>query len=118
MEIETTTLETGVVRVKVGGRLDMDAALKLEDPFTFKVATSKAPVVVDMSTVDFIASIGMRLLLKNAKAQQGRGGKLVLYNPMPLVREALDQSRGSAEIIPIHVDFDAACSDALAGMAT
>jgi anti-sigma B factor antagonist len=117
MEFETTTLETGVVRVKVGGRLDMDAALKLENPFTYRIATVKAPVVVDMSTVDFIASIGMRLLLKNAKAQQGRGGKLVLYNPMPLVREALTIA-GIAEIIPIHEDFDAACSDALAGMAT
>lgn len=116
MKFETTTLETGVIRVSVAGRLDMDAALELDLPFTFKVATSKAPVVVDMSTVDFIASIGMRLLLKNARAQQGRGGKLVLYNPMPLVLEALTIA-GIAEIIPIHGDFEAACSDALAGMA-
>jgi hypothetical protein len=36
---------------------------------------------------------------------------------MPLVREALTVA-GIAEIIPIHDDFDAACSDALAGMAT
>jgi anti-anti-sigma factor len=117
MEFETSTLDTGVVRVKVGGRLDMDAALKLENPFTFKVATVKAPVVVDISTVDFIASIAMRLLLKNARAQQGRGGRLVLYRPTPLVREALTVA-GIADLIPIHDDFDTACSDALAGMAT
>jgi anti-anti-sigma factor len=117
MEFETSTLDTGVVRVKVGGRLDMEAAIKLENPFTFNVATVKAPVVVDMSTVDFIASIGMRLLLKNARAQQGRGGKLVLYRPTPLVREALTVA-GIADLIPIHDDFEAACTDALAGMAT
>jgi anti-anti-sigma factor len=83
MQFEVSTLGTGVVLVKIEGRLDMEAALKLENPFTFKVATVKLPVVVDMSAVDFIASIGMRLLLKNAKAQQGRGGRLVLYKPMP-----------------------------------
>ena len=71
---------------------------------------------VNPTTVDFIASIAMRLLLKYAKAQLGRGGKLVLYRPTPLVREALTVA-GIADIIPIHDDFDSACSDALAGMA-
>jgi len=115
MNFDVVTLETGVVKVTVDGRLDMDAAIKLENPFTFQVATIKAPVVVDMSAVDFIASIGMRLLLKNAKALQGRGGKMVLYHPMPFVREAL-RVAGFETLIPMHDDFEAACSDALAGM--
>ena len=114
MEFETSTLDTGVVQVKMGGRFDMDAALKIENPFTFTISSEKAPVVGDMSTVDFIASIGMRLLLKNAKAQSGRGGKLVLYKPTALVREALTMA-GISELIPIHDDFNAACTDALAG---
>jgi anti-sigma B factor antagonist len=114
MQFEVATLETGVVRVTIGGRLDMDAAIKLENPFTFRVATTKAPVVVDLSAVDFIASIAMRLLLKNARAQQGRGGKLVLYKPTALVREALTTA-GIATIIPMHDDFEVACQDALAG---
>ena len=114
MQFEIVTLDQGVVRVTINGRLDMDAALKLENPFTFQVATVKAPVVVDMSAVDFIASIAMRLLLKNAKAQQGRGGKLVLFRPTPFVREALTVA-GIASMIPMYDDFDAACEDALAG---
>ena len=114
MQFEVSTLDGGIVRVAIGGRLDMDAAIKLENPFTFQVATVKAPVVVDMTAVEFIASIAMRLLLKNAKAQQGRGGKLVLYNPTPVVREALTVS-GIATIIPMYDDFDAACQNALAG---
>ena len=116
MTFNFSTLETGVVRVVIDGRFDMDAALKLENPFTFNIATAKAPVVVDMSAVDFIASIAMRLLLKNARAQQGRGGKLVLYKPTPLVREALTTA-GISTMIPMYDDFDAACQDALAGSA-
>jgi anti-sigma B factor antagonist len=114
MHFEFSTLDTGVVRVVIQGRFDMDAAIKLENPFTFNIATVKAPVVVDMSAVDFIASIAMRLLLKNAKAQMGRGGKLVLYKPTPLVREALTTA-GIATIIPMYDDFDTACQDALGG---
>jgi anti-anti-sigma factor len=116
MKFDVVTLGSGVVKVTVDGRLDMDAAIKLENPFTFQVATVKAPVVVDLSTVDFIASIGMRLLLKNAQALAGRGGKMVLYHPRPLVREAL-RVAGFEALIPMHDDFDAACSDALAGVA-
>jgi anti-anti-sigma factor len=108
-------MDQGVVRVTLGGRLDMEAALKLEDPFTFQVATQKAPVVVDMSAVDFVASIGLRLLLKNAKAQQGRGGKLVLYKPSQTVREVLMGS-GISTIIPVYDDLEQACQGALTGM--
>lgn len=115
MQFDVSTLNQGVVRVTLGGRLDLDAALKLEDPFTFQISTQKAPVVVDLSAVDFIASIAMRILVKNAKAQQNRGGKLVLYKPTGLVREALTIS-GITTIIPVFDDFEAACQDALAGM--
>ncbi len=115
MQFEALTLNTGVIQVKIGGRLDMENTTRLEDPFTFQVATKRAPVVVDMSAVEFIASIAMRLLLKNAKALQNRGGRLVLYRPVPLVREALTIT-GIGNLIPIHDDFEAACQDAMAGL--
>ena len=116
MQLEATTLESGVLHVKLTGRLDMEGTGKVENPFTFRVASQKAAVVVDMAAVDFIASIGMRLLLKNAKAQQSRGGKLVLYKPAPLVREALTMA-GIGSLIPMHDDFEAASREALAGIA-
>jgi anti-sigma B factor antagonist len=112
MQFEAKTLDSGVLHVTLAGRLDMEAAVKLENPFTFRVASQKAPVVVDLAAVDFIASIGFRLLLKNAKAQQARGGKLVLCQPAPLVREALVMA-GIGSLIPIHEDFEAACREAL-----
>jgi anti-sigma B factor antagonist len=115
MQFEISTTDQGVVRVTLGGRLDLEATLKLEDPFTFQIATQRAPVVVDLSAVDFVASIGLRLLVKNAKAQQGRGGKLVLYKPTELVRETLTGS-GIAAIIPVYDDLEEACQGALTGM--
>jgi len=116
MQFETSTLDTGVLRVTVGGRLDMDTTAKLESAFASQVAPRRAPRVVDISAVEFIASIAMRMLLRNAKVQQTRGGKLVLYKPTPLVREALTMA-GMGNLIPMHDDLESACRDALAGTA-
>jgi anti-anti-sigma factor len=117
MELEVQNLESGVLLVKLGPRLDLEASTKLENPFTFRVACAKAAVVVDLSSVEFIASIGIRLLLRNAKAQQNRGGKLVLYKPTPMVREVLTMT-GVGSVIAVHDDFDEACRDALAGLSS
>ncbi len=116
MQLDISTLEQGVVCVKLNGRLDVDATLQIDNPFTFRVATIKQPVVVDLSQVEFIASLAMRMLVKSAKALDNRGGKLVLASPTAQVREALTVS-GIATIIPMADDLAQACKLALGGMA-
>jgi len=56
-----------------------------------------------MGGVDFIASIGMRLLLTCAKAKKSRGGIFILANLQPFVKEALETS-GINTLIPITTD--------------
>lgn len=51
----------------------------------------------------------MRLLLSNARAQSQRGGLMVLYNPQPLVKDAL-VTAGFEQLIPMFDEFDAACA--------
>ena len=61
----------------------------------------------DMSKVSFLASIGMRTLLSCAKAASARGGKMVLFNPQPMVKDVLETS-GVASLIPMTDDLAAA----------
>jgi anti-anti-sigma factor len=75
--------------------------------FTALAATRKAAVLVDLSEVNFIASIGMRTLTSSAKAQANRGGKIVLYNAQPMVREALETA-GINQVIPLFDDLNSA----------
>lgn len=110
MHFEITKLDSGVTKVVLAGRMDMEGSVKLENPFTFQLATQKAAIVVDMSGVDFIASIGIRLVIRTAKAQLNRGGKLVIFTPPNLVREALTMA-GVDQLVPMHTDFEAACKD-------
>ncbi|MFZ1397603.1 MAG: STAS domain-containing protein [Candidatus Promineifilaceae bacterium] len=108
MELSITDRNDGILHLVLSGRLDIAGTGEIESKFTFQTATKKTAVLVDLSEVTFIASIGMRLLLSNARAQKQRGGLLVLYNPQPLVKDALITA-GFEQLIPMFDDFDAAC---------
>ncbi|HIK14684.1 MAG TPA: STAS domain-containing protein [Leptolyngbyaceae cyanobacterium M33_DOE_097] len=110
MQFEVSNLDNGIKLVKLVGRLDLKGTNEIDNPFSFAVGSGKAPTIVDMSEVEFLASIGMRLLISNARALSNRRSKLVLLKPTPEVREAL-ATVGFDELIPIYDDFDSACED-------
>lgn len=107
MELEIAELPSGVKQLSLYGRLDIQGANAIDNRFAFAVTTSKAPVLVDLSGVEFIASIGIRLLLQNAKSLKSRGGRLALYKPQPLVAEALTTA-GIDLLIPVYEDLESA----------
>ena len=76
-------------------------------------ATRKLLAVVYMSEVSFLASIGIRTLVVNARAQSQRGGSMALVNPQPVVAEVLKMA-GIDTIIPVYPDVDSACSALMA----
>jgi anti-sigma B factor antagonist len=109
MELAVTRRDDGILHLLLSGRLDIAGTGEVENKFTFQSSTQKAAVLVDLSEVTFIASIGMRLLLSNARAQSQRGGLMVLYNPQPLVKDAL-VTAGFEQLIAMYDDFDEACA--------
>jgi anti-sigma B factor antagonist len=87
-------------RVVLTGRLDIAGADKIALPLA-TVSGAKDTVLVDMSGVTFIASIGLRHLVLAAKAVARRGGSLKLINPNPAVVEVVTAA-GLTEILPIE----------------
>jgi anti-anti-sigma factor len=71
------------------------------------LAGAKKLILVDLSEVVSLASVGIRTLLVNAKVVQRRGGKLVLAAPQPIVEQVL-RSAGIPELIPTYPDLDSA----------
>ncbi|HAJ71492.1 MAG TPA: anti-sigma factor antagonist [Methylophilaceae bacterium] len=112
MEIASENLENGVIRIVLTGRLDMQGAQEIDMKFTALAATKAAPVIVDMSGVSFMASLGLRTLLSSAKAVAKRGGKMVIYSPQPNVIEVLKVS-GVSNLIPIKDDLPSALAEVL-----
>lgn len=113
MKLETEEIEGGVVRVRLSGRMDIAGVDAIAMPFAALAATNDRRVIVDLSGVDFLASIGIRAILQNARAHRMRGGAMVLLAPPPLVDEVL-RAAGVSNVVPIVPDLDAARA-ALAG---
>lgn len=107
MRLESELLDDHILKVMLDGRLDIEGTQQIDMQFTALTATKKAAVLVDMSNVSFLASIGIRTLLSSAKAVSARGGSMVLYQPQQMVRDVLDTS-GVASLIPVLDDLDTA----------
>lgn len=105
MEMQVEELN-GVTMVALRGRLDMVGAGAIDLKFS-AVAGSKRYIVVDMSAVEFLASLGIRVLVMGAKAVRNKGGKLVLLAPQENVNTVLT-SAGIDDIIPVLFDQAAA----------
>ncbi len=78
MSISFSDVGQDLRRIVITGRLDIpgtdSVAAKLEE----LTAAPKKGVVVDLSSLRFLASIGIRALITSAKAVQQRGGRMVL----------------------------------------
>jgi anti-anti-sigma factor len=96
-----TTAKIGLV-----GKLDIAGAEVVALPLA-TLAGGKKGVVVDLSGVTFLASIGVRHLVSATKTLARKGGKLVLLNPIPSVKEVLETS-GVTDIMPIAASESAA----------
>jgi anti-sigma B factor antagonist len=96
-----TTAKIGLV-----GKLDIAGAEVIALPLA-TLAGGKKGLVVDLSGVTFLASIGIRHLVLATKALARKGGKLVLVNPTDAVREVLVTS-GVTDLMPIVATDSAA----------
>ncbi len=114
MEISVDDLPSGIRKIALRGRMDMEGTNEISLKLTAHAATGEnGRIIIDLSLVEFIASIGLGTLVTNAKTVRRRGGNLVLLNPQPIVAKVL-KSTGIDDIVPVYDDFDAACTAVLA----
>lgn len=65
-------------RIVISGRLDTPGTDSIAARLTELTAAPKKSVVVDLTGLKFLASIGIGTLVSSAKAVKARGGKMVL----------------------------------------
>jgi anti-sigma B factor antagonist len=99
MEIIVSEFNEHARRLALAGDLDITAAEHLDLPLA-ALAGSGGGVVVDMTKLDCIASIGIRHLVLAARTL-GRGrGQLILLSPNAHVTDALKTARVD-DLLPI-----------------
>ncbi len=99
MEILTSEDQGATACIALTGRLDIVGAEVIALPLA-TLAGAKQGLIIDMSGVTFIASIGIRHLVSTSKALSRRNGRLVLLNPSQTVVEVLTTS-GLTDLLPI-----------------
>ena len=107
MEIQYNELENNIRVLKLTGSLDIMGVGEIETKFTGYCAGANPRVLVDLTDVDYLASIGIRLLLINAKSVVSRKGRMVLLNPNPEVKNILEVA-GILAIIPVYEGLESA----------
>ena len=99
MQIDKTDLGNSITRLKLAGRLDINGSAMAEIPISL-AAKNCQRLVIDMSDVSYVASLGVRHLVMAAKTLDRGGGKLVLFSVTEPVAEVLT-TMGITDIIPM-----------------
>jgi anti-anti-sigma factor len=103
MQIEAEVIDDHVAKVRLEGRLDTKGVDEIERTFSSTIVAARRNTVVDMSAVDFVASMGIRLLLETARGAKMKHEQIVLFGVQPMVQTVFDRV-GLGSLIRIAPD--------------
>jgi anti-sigma B factor antagonist len=108
MKMDVVELDNQIAKVVLSGRMDIAGAQAVDFQFN-TLCGARRKVIVDLSDVSFMASIGIRTIVLGGKAVTNKGGKIVLLSPQPGVEKVLETT-GINTVIPIFKDVAAAAA--------
>lgn len=114
MRLQYSEPGNGLRLIKLSGALDFHGVGDVEVEFVRCCAGENVCVLVDLSKVNYISSIGIPLLINSAKAVARGGGKMALLNPQRAVQDILEIT-GIPLIIPVYPDLESARAKLLDG---
>ena len=101
MFISHTDVGDNLRKIVILGRLDIPGTELVAGELEKLAAAPKKGVVVDVSSLKFLASLGIRALFKSAKAVQERGGRMVLVVGTNLSVVMSLEATGINKLIPM-----------------
>ena len=110
MKMEIADTADGLVNVALVGRLDTPAVARIEPDLVASLVPRGARAIVDLSRLEFVGSMGLRMFITIARDLARNNGKLVLYSPQPWVN-VMFATASLHTIIPV-------CNDAASAAVT
>jgi anti-anti-sigma factor len=106
MKLSTEELDGGITRIVLDGRLDIEGAQAIDLRMNV-IAGSAQKLLVDLTAVTFLGSMGLRSLVVPAQVVKRRGGKIVFFKPTPMVEEVL-RAANITSLVPVCHDMETA----------
>ena len=94
--------------ITVSERLDLQGTEKVEQSFLAMTRTGKQNIVVNLSEVTFLSSVGIRMLIASGKALKETGGRMVLVVGVNAAAIKTLKMTCVDAILPMFEKFDAA----------
>jgi anti-sigma B factor antagonist len=107
VQLEVTERDDGISQVALVGKLDITGLHEVDARFHEQTAARRQPTIVDLSRLEFIASLGMGMLISCAQSLQRDGHTMVMAGAIGVVDTAL-RTAGLDQAIPMVDDVDAA----------
>lgn len=82
-----------VLIIQLPARLDAAGVAAIESDLASTITGHGGKVLADMTNVNFVASLALRMLLSNLRTIQPLGGDLRLYGLQPQIAEIFRKSR-------------------------
>jgi anti-sigma B factor antagonist len=100
MTVESSKLENAVL-IKVSGRLDAENTGRFEQACTSGLETGTSHLIVDVSELEYVSSMGLRSFLSAAQALQKKGGAMMLCGLHGLPKQVFEMTR-LIGLFPLH----------------
>jgi anti-anti-sigma factor len=102
VELSIISRPDEITQVALSGRLDAVGVQQVGIRFQGATASRGQNTIIDLTHLEFIASLGLGMLLSCARALHGRGARAVIVNPQPLVTKALETAHMTSVIPVVH----------------
>ncbi len=93
--------------VQVSGRLDANSSPELEKELVNMLESGEKDFLIDLAELDYISSVGLRVLLMAAKKAKVLNGKVALISLREHVLEVFEIA-GFTAIFPIYANIEEA----------
>lgn len=100
MTMDISSVGKRYVKVTFAGRLDTPGVDSIETRFLASLVPNGSNAIVDMSQVDFISSIGIRMLVSAARSLRLRQAVLAMYGLQEQVGQVFEFA-AIQQLIPI-----------------
>ena len=90
MHMDVSPIGDRLLRVTLTGRLDTPGVDRIETRFIAALVPGGNSAVVDLSQVDFVASMGIRMLVSAARSLRSKQAALALYGVQDRVNQVFE----------------------------
>lgn len=103
MRFDIVEIDAGTARLVLDGRMDAQGCERIELSFTGAASAAGKNLLIDMRAVPYVGSLGIRLLISNARVVQRQGRRMVIFGTQPQPADVFE-TVALGDLIPIARD--------------